>query len=98
MSATRKGSMTTATACRRFADVLKRAAGAKERVVLTRAGKPVAAVVPFEDLQALEALEDQVDTALLSKAREQWREEGGATVSLGDLAAKHGIRLPDRVA
>jgi prevent-host-death family protein len=45
----------------RFSDVISRAAFAKERIVLTRRGKAVAAVVPIEDLELLENLEDRID-------------------------------------
>ncbi len=45
-----------------LADVLNRAAYKEERTVITRHGKPVAAVVSAADLAALEALEDRLDT------------------------------------
>jgi prevent-host-death family protein len=41
-----------------LADILNRAAYGKERVVLTRRGKDVAAIVPMDDLNILEAIED----------------------------------------
>lgn len=44
-----------------LSDVISRAAFAKERIVLTRHGKAVAAVVPIEDLELLENLEDRID-------------------------------------
>jgi prevent-host-death family protein len=50
-----------------FAETLNRAAYGGERVVLTRHGKRLAAVVPIEDLELLESLEDAVD---LEAARE----------------------------
>ena len=40
---------------------MNRAAFGGERVVLTRHGKRVAAVVPIADLELLESLEDAVD-------------------------------------
>ncbi|MBM3477009.1 MAG: type II toxin-antitoxin system Phd/YefM family antitoxin [Armatimonadetes bacterium] len=43
--------------------VVSRAEYAKERIVIERRGKPVAAVVPIEDLAALGKLEDQLDIA-----------------------------------
>lgn len=42
-------------------DVVAKAEHAHERVVLTRHGRPVAAVVSIEDLRALEAAEDEAD-------------------------------------
>jgi prevent-host-death family protein len=47
----------------KFADVLNRAAFAKNRIVFTKNGKDVAALVPIEDLRALEDLEDRADSA-----------------------------------
>lgn len=44
-----------------FSDTVNRAAFGGERVVLTRHGKRVAAVVPIADLELLESLEDAVD-------------------------------------
>ena len=59
--------ITTVEARNQFSDVLNRAAYGREHVVLTRRGKPIAAVISFEDLQilerALEAIEDQIDLA-----------------------------------
>ena len=47
----------------KFADVLNQAAFAKNRIVFTKNGKDVAALVPIEDLRALEDLEDRADSA-----------------------------------
>jgi prevent-host-death family protein len=44
-----------------FSTTVNRVAFGRERVVLTRHGKPVAAVVPIEDLELLESLEDMSD-------------------------------------
>jgi prevent-host-death family protein len=54
----------TASATRQnFADILNRAAYGGERIIVHRRKKPVAAVVPIEDLEFLEALEDRIDIA-----------------------------------
>ena len=45
----------------RLSEIINRAAFGKERIVLTRHGKSVAAVVPIEDLELLEKLEDKID-------------------------------------
>ena len=45
---------------------------AQERAILTRHGRPVAAVVSIEDLRALEAVEDEAD---LAAARESLASE-----------------------
>ena len=44
-----------------FSTTVNRVAFGGERVVLTRHGKRVAAVVPIEDLELIEALEDAHD-------------------------------------
>ena len=45
----------------RLAVLLDRVAHGRERVVLTRRGKSLAAMVPLEDMRVLEALEDRAD-------------------------------------
>lgn len=49
---------TTVEARERFADIINRVAYGKDRVVLTRRGKQVAAVVPIEDLKVLQQMEN----------------------------------------
>jgi prevent-host-death family protein len=44
-----------------FSTTINRVAFGHERVVLTRHGRRVAAVVPIEDLELLEAIEDAQD-------------------------------------
>jgi prevent-host-death family protein len=44
-----------------FADIINRVSYRGERVVLERRGKRVAALVPVQDLDLLEALEDRLD-------------------------------------
>ena len=53
--------ITAKEARRTFTDLLARAAYGKERVTVTRNGKPVAVLVPVEDAEALEALEERID-------------------------------------
>jgi prevent-host-death family protein len=60
------GNITAANARGNLADVINTVAYAKERIVLTRRGKRVAAVIPIEDLDVLERIEDEID---LSAAR-----------------------------
>jgi prevent-host-death family protein len=70
MAATRESS---AHARERFSDILNRAAFGKERVLISRRGKRLAAVVPVEDLDLLESLEDRID---LDDARARLKEKG----------------------
>jgi prevent-host-death family protein len=64
----------TATSARSgFAETVNRAIYARERVVVKRHGKDVAAVVPIEDLHLLEAIEDRID---IDAARKALKEKG----------------------
>ena len=64
----------SATAARTlFAETVNRAIYAGERVVVRRRGKDVAAVVPIEDLELLEAIEDRMD---IEAARKAMKEKG----------------------
>ncbi|MGV3723172.1 MAG: type II toxin-antitoxin system prevent-host-death family antitoxin [Actinomycetota bacterium] len=78
--------MTTAPAPRELAELIDRAAVSKERVILTRDGAELAAVVSIEDLRALEAMEareDEIDASLFADAREAL--ERGETISHAEL-------------
>ncbi len=81
----------------RLAEAAAHAEQDKDRVLLTRDGKAVAAVVPIEDVAVLEALEDEQDARAAEEALARWEAEGrppGAT--LEELAARWGIRIdPD---
>ncbi len=56
-----------------FSDTLNRVAYRGTRIVLQRRGKPIAALVPVEDLELLEDLEDRLD---LDAARAALKEPG----------------------
>jgi prevent-host-death family protein len=60
--------ISTAEARNDFADVINRASFGKERFVLTRRGKKLVAIVPVEDLDLLEEMEDQMDIAAAKAA------------------------------
>jgi prevent-host-death family protein len=51
-----------------FSTTLNRVAFTKERVLLERHGKPLAALVPVEDLELLQELENRIDLAAARKA------------------------------
>jgi prevent-host-death family protein len=44
-----------------FADLVNRAAYKQERVIVTRRGRAIAAIVPIDDVAYLERLEDEYD-------------------------------------
>lgn len=54
-----------------LADILGRVHHAGERVVVTRSGKAVAAIVPLETLRSLEKFEDEYDIAAAEKALDE---------------------------
>jgi len=68
--------ITAKEARRTFTDLLARAAYGKERVTVTRNGKPVAVLVPLEDAEALEAMEDRRDADDVEKALAEMKRDG----------------------
>jgi prevent-host-death family protein len=81
-------SVACAEAQRRFDDLLERAVQQKERVLLTRRGRPVAALVPIEDLNFLEALEDQLDVETVRRAKEEFERRGEPTIPWEQVKAE----------
>jgi prevent-host-death family protein len=75
--------VSTVLARNEFSTILNRAAFGKERVILARRGKAIAAVVPVEDVKLLRALEDRADLADAIAAEREALEKG--TTSLADL-------------
>ena len=53
--------ISTGKAREQLSTVINKAAFGKERIVLTRRGKEIAAVVPIEDVKLLEELEERID-------------------------------------
>jgi len=52
----------------KLSDIANRVFYAGERVCIERSGKPFVALVSYEDMQLLEALEDKMDIELAKKA------------------------------
>jgi antitoxin (DNA-binding transcriptional repressor) of toxin-antitoxin stability system len=75
--------LSTVVARKEFSTVLNRAAFGKERVILARRGKAIAAIVPMDDVRLLHALEDRADLADAIAAEREALEKG--TTSLADL-------------
>ena len=59
-----------------LARTLQRVAGKRERVIVRRSGKNVAAIVSMEDLVALEELEDRRDLRAAKKALADAKRKG----------------------
>ena len=72
------GHVSVSEAREAFADLVNRAAYGGERVLVSRRGKPVAAIVPIADVEFIERMEDELD---LQAAREALADpERGATI------------------
>lgn len=72
-----------------LSDLVNRAAFGGERIILTRRGKELAAIVPIEDVRWMEELEDRIDIADADAALEEAREKG--TISLEEFKAQLGL-------
>ncbi|MBI2320538.1 MAG: type II toxin-antitoxin system Phd/YefM family antitoxin [Chloroflexi bacterium] len=70
------GTIDTVRARDQFAEVVNRAAYGKERIILTRRGKPLAAIVPLDDVELLRELEDRIDLEEARAALEEVKREG----------------------
>jgi len=68
--------MATSEARDNFTELINRAAYSGERTVIRRRGKGMAAIVPMEDFDLLEKVEDLIDRDLLKKARAEVRRAG----------------------
>jgi prevent-host-death family protein len=60
--------MTVSEARDVFAETVNRVAYSKERIVVERRGRKLVAVVPMEDLETLERLDDEADVRAAKKA------------------------------
>lgn len=95
MSAPAKNQFSTAEARDRFAELVDRAGHGKERLILTDSGKPLVAVVPVEDLELLEDLEDERDSALLRERVAEWEAAGRPGTLLEDYIRERGLDLSE---
>ncbi|MBF0166598.1 MAG: type II toxin-antitoxin system Phd/YefM family antitoxin [Alphaproteobacteria bacterium] len=93
MSRHGQATLSTADARGQLSDILNRAAFGKERVVVSRRGKPLAAVVPLEDIETLEALEDTLDAAEIRKRLLEWEAAGKPGIPLEEVAIRLGVKL-----
>jgi prevent-host-death family protein len=81
--------MSTAQARDQLSEVINRAAFGQERIVLTRRGKALVAVVPIADLEVLQRIEDRCD---LDEARAALGEAAtGETVPWEQIKAEIGL-------
>ena len=70
-------------------DIVNEVAYGRERIILTRKGKQLVAIIPLEDLRTLEAIEDRMDLEDVKKALKDVEKHG--TVSWEDIKHKLGL-------
>jgi prevent-host-death family protein len=83
-------SVSTVEAREKLSEIVNRVAFGQERIVLTRRGKALVAVVPIEDLEWMQELEDRLDIEAAEAALEEDRQHGGR-ISLEQLKAELGL-------
>lgn len=80
--------MTTLDAKEKLTDLINHVVHTKERVVLTRREKQVAAIVSLEDFELLESLQDKKDLHDAMDALKEAKQSG--TTTLGQLKDEIG--------
>lgn len=83
------GQVSTVDARSQLSEIINRAAFGKERLILTRRGKEIVAVVPIEDVKLLEALEDKIDLEEARVALSESKKKG--TVSWEKIKKELGL-------
>lgn len=81
--------VTTVELRENLSDAINKAAFGKERVVVTRRGKKLVGIVPYEDIELLEALEDKKDIEEAKKALKEAAKKG--TISMAKLKKDLGL-------
>jgi len=72
-----------------ISDLIDKVAGQKDRLVVVREGKEIAAVVPLEDLEILEELDDLLEQTDIEAARKEAKDKG--TIPLEEVKARLGL-------
>ena len=73
--------ISTVAARQHFSDLVNRVAYGKDRILLTRRSRPLAAMVPVEDMALLEELEDRDDLKAARAALREVKRKGTITWS-----------------
>lgn len=76
-----------------FADVLRRVVRGKERVIIRKGKRPVAALVPMDDLRLLEELEDEHDLRVVRERLAEWERGGRKSIPIERVARRLGVKL-----
>jgi prevent-host-death family protein len=80
--------LTTIEAKEEFSELINRVTHNKERIVLTRRGKEIAAIISFEDFQDLQQTQNKNDLDQAVEALQEARSKG--SVTLEDFKAELG--------
>ncbi|OGT45030.1 MAG: prevent-host-death family protein [Gammaproteobacteria bacterium RIFCSPHIGHO2_12_FULL_41_20] len=80
--------ISTVDAAETFSDLINRVAHNKERILLTRRGKEIAAIVPLDDFHLLQELQNKRDLQEAIEALKEARHAG--TLSLEQLKEEVG--------
>ena len=81
--------MSTVELRKNLSDAVNRTAFSKVRVVLTHSGRKLAGIVPYADIELLEALEDRKDIEDAKNALKEAAKNG--TISLAQLKKELGL-------
>lgn len=82
--------LNTLEAKEQFADLVNRVAHSKDRIILTRRGKEIAAIIPIEDLLLLQESQDSQDLREAIEALKEARQVG--TITLEKLKEETGTQ------
>ncbi len=84
-------SVNSSEARQHFPELLNKAAYAKRRTIVTRRGKKVAAIIPIEDLETIEAIENKMDLEEAREALEDVKKHG--SISWEQLKSELGYDI-----
>lgn len=83
--------ITASKASQSFRETLNRVASKRERVIVRSQGKDVAAIVPMDDLAALEKLEDRQDLEQATRALAEAKKKGERPIPWAKAKRKMGL-------
>jgi prevent-host-death family protein len=86
-----RDTVSTVEAREHLSDIVSRAGYGKERVILSRRGKPIAAVVSMQDLEALEAMEAKLDAEAYRRAKAAFVNSGDKPISWKKIKKELGL-------
>ncbi len=91
MTVSDKPTISASEARAAFNDVLSRVGYGRERVTITRNGKPAAVLVSVEDLELLERLEDAYWGEVASERIKASRAAGEEPINWDDIKHEYGL-------